>query len=199
MSTDNSTPNPFRDDSTPGTENPFRENPYLSPTVPGGGQAGYGLPSGRGMVGHVMVVSILMIVQGALEALVGGGLVVLGAVFPTMMQAEMRRGGGPPGGPSPEAMSWIMLAVYGGLGLLVLLGAVLHIWAGISNLKFRRRTLGIVALGVGLVSTFTCYCAPTSIALAVYGLVVYLSPQVAQAFTMGQAGKTRAEIDAAFR
>ena len=67
MSTDNSPSDPFRRDFASGTENPFRENPYLSPTTPGGSPAAYGAPSGRGMVGHVMVVSILMIVQARLE------------------------------------------------------------------------------------------------------------------------------------
>ncbi len=46
---------------------------------------------------------------------------------------------------------------------------------------------------------FTCYCAPTAIALGVYGLITYLNYEVAQAFVMGEAGRTREEILAAFR
>ncbi len=150
------------------------------------------------MVGHVQVVAILMMVQGALEALVGLGLVALGGFFPAMMQMEMDRGqAGPPPMPA-ETMSWMMLIIYGGMGLLVLIAAGLHIFAGIRTYMFRGRILGLVALGGGMVTVMTCYCAPTAIGLGVYGLITYLNPEVAQAFAMGEAGTSREDIRAAF-
>ena len=89
--------------------------------------------------------------------------------------------------------------VYGFLGLLVLSGAVLHILAGIRNYLFRSRMLGIVALIAGMVTTLiTCYCAPTAVALGVYGLVCYLNPEVTHVFGLVAAGKTKDEILGSF-
>ena len=149
------------------------------------------------MVGHVQVVAILMMVQGALEALVGLGLVALGGFFPAMMQMEMDQGQAGPQ-PMPAEMSWMMLIIYGGMGLLVLIAAGLHIFAGIRNYKFRGRVLGLVALGGGMVTVMTCYCAPTAIALGVYVLITYLNPEVVQAFAMGKAERSKEDILAVF-
>jgi hypothetical protein len=147
----------------------------------------------------VPIVAILMMVQGALEAVMGLGLVAMGGFFPVIMRMEAEQQG--PGAPPvpAETMSWMMLIIYGGLGLVVLVAAGLHIFAGIRNYKFRGRTLGLVALGGGMVTVMTCYCAPTAIGLGVYGLITYLNPEVAQAFAMGEAGTSREDILAAYR
>jgi hypothetical protein len=193
-----SSPQPASPASPFGQTNPFSDNPYASPPSAAAGSLPVGGPNrGRGMVGHVAVVAVLMMVQGGLELLMGLGLVVMGTVFPTMMRAQEMRGGAD--GPSPEMVGWMMLAIYGGLGVVTLIAAGLHIYAGLRNYRFRSRTLGIVALAGGMVTVFTCYCAPTSIALGVYGLITYLNYEVSQAFVMGEAGKTREEILAAFR
>jgi len=44
----------------------------------------------------------------------------------------------------------------------------------------------------------SCYCAPTSIALFVYGLIVYLNSDVATAFEMAEQGVSPKEIKATF-
>jgi hypothetical protein len=164
------------------------------------GQAGAAgpAPAGQGMVKHVTVICILMIIQGVLEALMGLGLVALGGFFPVMMQMEMQEVEPPPD-MSAEAVSWILLVTYGGLGVLTLIAAALHIIAGIRNYSFRNRVLGLVALAGGMVTMFTCYCAPTAVALGVYGLVTYLNPEVTQAFAMAESGRSRDEILGAFR
>jgi hypothetical protein len=196
-------PDPFSPQPTPvdsvfGTSNPFSDNPYVSPPSPAVGSfPPVGSSRGRGMVVHVPVVAVLMMVQGGLELLMGIGLVAMGGIIPVMMRMDEAQGGGD--GPPPEMVGWIMLGVYGGLGLLTLVAAGLHIFAGLRNYRFRRRTLGIVALAGGMVTVFTCYCAPTSIALGVYGLITYLNYEVGQAFLMGEGGKNREEILAAFR
>ena len=199
MSMDNST-NPFGPEGLPDSTNPFRDNPYQAPHATGLG-VGTGVPlsTGRGMVGHVPVVGILMIVQGALEAVVGVGLAAMAFVMPMMMKAELQRAGAPAGGPSPEQFQWIMGAVYGGMGLFLVALATLRIVAGLGNLKYRRRVLGLVSLLGGMATVFTCYCAPTAIGLAVYGLIVYFNPQVTQAFAMGQSGTSKDVIEATFR
>jgi hypothetical protein len=183
--------NPFAEN------NPFSDNPYASPPSNAGSFPPIGRAPSRSMVGHVPVVAILMMVQGGLEVLMGLGLVAMGGIFPVLMRMDEmpNRGEGPP----PEMVGWMMLAIYGGLGLLTLVAAGLHLFAGLRNYRFRSRTLGLVALGGGLVTVFTCYCAPTSIALAVYGLVTYLNPDVSQAFELGGAGKKRNEILAMLR
>lgn len=195
---------PYRSSFPGGDENPFRDNPYAAsdPTLgEKGGAPVVVMPAGnRGLVTHVPVVAVFMIVQGVLELIMGIGLIGLGFGMPLLMQEELKRN--PPGGngPSPEMMSWIFVGVYGFLGLLVLLGSALHIVAGIRNYGYRSRTLGIVALITGMATTLvTCYCAPTAIAIGVYGLVCYLNPSVTQAFQMVAAGKPKSEMLTWFR
>lgn len=140
---------------------------------------------GRGMVGHVPIVAWLLIVQGALEVAFGGfGLffVMLTLAIPEEVL------------PNRQALGWLM-------GLVSVPGFVcggLRILAGIYNRKFRRRTLGITALGLGLATIFTGYCAPTGIGLAIYGLIVYVNESVVAAFEMGDRGRSPSEIQAAF-
>ncbi len=178
--------------------NPFSDNPYADPQLPSDGMPGpHGVPMGRGMVGHVTLVSIMMIVQGALEIIVGLFMVGMGVSMPFVFRMQQGTQGLPPNFPA-ESMSWFLLIMYGGLGIVTLIAAGLHIAAGIRNYRFRNRTLGLVALIGGMVTVFTCYCAPTSIALGVYGLITYLNPEVGHAFAMGASGSTRSEILAIF-
>ena len=97
--------------------------------------------------------------------------------MPLIIQADPDFNDGP--GEMPMVF---MTIIYGAMGLGGFIPGLLHLVAGIRNLRYKGRTLGIVALGFGLAATMTCYCAPTSIALTVYGLIVYLNPAVAQVF-----------------
>jgi len=145
-------------------------------------------PGGRpepGLVRHVPIVAILLIVQGALEicfGLFGGAFMALVYLVPHEDLTNMR-----------------------GLGVILLILAIpvalcggVRITAGIYNLRFRRRGLGLIALGLGLLTLATGYCAPSAIALAVYGLIVYVNEPVIAAFQMAESGRTPAEIRAAF-
>jgi hypothetical protein len=198
MSTGNSPP----PDGFQGPGNPFGDNHYAAPPVPQGSLAAAPYPvapstAGRGMTRHVPVVAILMMVQGVLELLAGLGLMGMGVFMVFMVRTEhFQQGAG--GGPPPEQFGWIMLGMYGGMGLIALVAGGLHLFAGMRNYRFRSRTLGFVALGGGLAAIFICYCAPSAIALSVYGLITYVNPEVGQAFAMGDAGRTREEIFAAF-
>jgi hypothetical protein len=89
----------------------------------------------------------------------------------------------------------VFLLVVGTPGIVC---GALRIAAGFFNWSYRRRTLGMTALGVGLATIITGYCAPTAIALAIYGLIVYLNESVMAAFELGAQGRTKAEIQAAF-
>ncbi len=149
------------------------------------------VPPGGRMVGHVRVVAILMIIQGVFELLMGLGVIGMAFLMPGLMRAQMAQQETPPGGPSPETMGWIVTGVYVGFGLLVFCTAVLHIFAGVRNYGFRNRVLGIVALITGMMTTlFTCYCAPTAVALGIYGLICYLNSDVNRAFAQAGSGGT---------
>jgi hypothetical protein len=93
-----------------------------------------------------------------------------------------------------NVVSWI----YGGLGVVIGIIGLLNIIAGYRNFKFKGRVLGIVSLVAGLGTIFTCYCAPTSLALTIYGLIVYLNAPVAAAFRMGEEGYSGDEIAMTF-
>ena len=148
------------------------------------------------MVNHVIVLGILMIVQGALSTLCGLGAGAMAFVMPAIIKAQagIPPRPGMPAPAMPPEMEMIMLVMYGGAGIILLSTGILGIWAGIGIMKFRSRTLGIVAISAGLLGIFGCYCFPTAIALFIYGLIVFLNPQVKQAFEMGQQGYTSADI-----
>ncbi len=142
-------------------------------------------PLGRGLVGHVPLVAIGLIVQGALELLLGVFLLLLGLTFMVAKDKELE-GMAPIGG--------LML----GFAIPSLGCGFVRVIAGYYNLRYRRRGLGMAALGLGLLTMITFYCAPTSIGLAVYGLIVYLNESVAAAFAMAESGKSTIDIQAAF-
>jgi hypothetical protein len=159
------------------------------PPPPGGYQGGGypPLPPRRsGYVGQVTVVAILMIVQGTLVSLIGLLCMIAG---PAMFSLS---------GSSHQAEEERVIALFGGIYILfggLLLGTGgLNIAAGIKNLKYRSRTLGIVALCIGGLAMFTCYCAPTAIGLMIYGLIIYLNQDVSRAFEMGEQGASQDQI-----
>ena len=142
---------------------------------------------GRGLVGHVPIVAMLLIVQGVLEMGLGGiylGISALTFVLPADAFIGM----------DPQFIAVLLLVV----GVPGIVCGALRIAAGWFNWSFRRRKLGMTALAVGLVAMVTGYCAPTAIALAIYGLIVYVNESVAAAFELGSQGRTKAEIQAAF-
>ncbi|CAN5815146.1 hypothetical protein BH09MYX1_BH09MYX1_44090 [soil metagenome] len=135
---------------------------------------------------QIKVVAILLIVQGALELIMGGFFCIMGPVMMSVMSAAPppSSGGAPP--PPPEVFAGIYIA----MGLPTAIAGILRIVSGIYNVRLRARTLGYVALGAGLLSMASCYCAPTSIALGVYGLIVFLNAKSGEAFAMVESGMT---------
>jgi len=147
-------------------------------------------PQEPGLVSHVRIVAILMIVQGVLDILMGLFLGGMGTFMGTFMREAMQNDPNlqQQPGPSPEVMAGVMTGFYVGFGVLLLVVGVLQAYAGLRNYNFKSRTLGIVALISGVVTIFTCYCAPTSIALCIYGLIVYFNNSVASAFQLASQG-----------
>jgi hypothetical protein len=143
------------------------------------------------MVPQVQVVSILMIVNGALVSLMGLLLSVVGPALFFILQAEQRHGRPPP---QDEAALRIISVIYVVLGAVVLAAGVLNVVAGIRALRFRNRALVLVALFCNVVPLLTCYCSITSLGLMIYGLIVFFNADVARAFELAAEGVPPEEI-----
>ena len=154
--------------------------------------------TGYGWVQQVRVVAILNCVQGGLECLMGLFTGGIGVFFAMMLQAERNNPGNRNNGGPPAGMEWVFGGVYLGIGLVVLAAGILRLYAGYRNFWYRGRILGIVSMVCGMVSVFGCYCAPTSIAMIIYGLIVFLNPAVQAAFQMGEQGTSSDAILNAF-
>jgi hypothetical protein len=142
-------------------------------------------PLGRGMVGHVPIVAMLMVVQGVLEIAFGAMCLFFAAIMQWTPDEDL-----------DQVRNLVPFIVVFSIPALVC--GALRIVAGCFNYFFRRRMLGMVALAFGLFTMMTAYCAPTSIALAIYGLIVLFSESVIAAFDMARRGHSVAEINAAF-
>jgi hypothetical protein len=147
--------------------------------------------TGYGSVSQVRIVSVLNGVQGALEIPMGLMWVAGGVFLPMMMRMEKERN---PGNAPPDEFLWTISGVYLVMGTLTLAFGGLRIFAAVSNYRYKRRTLGIVSLILGLASMLSCYCAPTGIGVLVYGLIVLLNPAVKAAFAMGEQGLSSDQI-----
>ena len=178
--------------------NPFAAPKPSGPSPPnfGGRPPEYAQP-GLGYVRQIPILAVMTIVQGALlsvAALVATGYAIFFAVMPQMVPPNERAG------MQPEAevtLFWISIGTFV-VAAVFLAIAVLHIIAGIRNLKYRGRTLTITAWSLGLLTAITCYCGPTSVGLAIWGLIVFLNPAVASAFNMAESGMSTREIDNQF-
>jgi hypothetical protein len=165
------------------------ENPYSAPRSEAPAEDAF-VRSSR-WVRHVGFLAAAQMVVGALEALLG----IAGTAMGVLIAVAVGRG--VPGAAGvPPATLWMGAGFYLAIGLAGLATGGLRIFAGIRNLKYRGRVLGIVALSLGLLTAVTVFCAPTSIALLIYGLIVYLDSDVAKAFDMGNQGLPPHEIRA---
>ena len=178
-------------------------NPYQAPSFDPKHFQDYATPfpppqnTGFGWVQQVRVVAILNCVQGGLECLMGTFASGMGIFVSIMLQMERRNPNIPNNGP-PPGMEWLIGGVYLVIGVAVLAAGILRIYAGLQNFRYRKRVLGIVSFFCGLVSMIGCYCAPTSIGMLIYGLIVYLNPAVQAAFEMGDKGTPTDAIFTAF-
>jgi hypothetical protein len=143
------------------------------------------------MVHQVPVVAILQIVLGGLELLAAFALIGFAVFMPPLMANLDQDSKTPP--PPEELLRWIE-GMYSAMGGTLAVLAVLRIFAGATAFWFRGRIFMLASLGGGLLSALTCYCAPFSIGLAIYGLVVMLNPGVVKAYQMAGAGVSAADI-----
>ncbi len=143
-------------------------------------------PISRSIVSQVRVIAILLIVHGAILVAASIFYFIFAAIMPTFLANQPQGMPQQPNGPTPQQMSWILVVTYSVMGAAAVIPGLLQLYAGIRNLSLKGRTLGIIALISGCVSVLTCYCAPTSIALLVYGLIIYLNPSAQEAFRLGE-------------
>lgn len=195
MSADN--PNPFSDPFNDPKPNPSAPNPYQSPNFTD--QPAYSSGPGDGnwlnpaILTQQRVVAILMIVQGVMSSLMGVFLIVMAIALPIMIEMDQQRNNFNGGGPPPEAR-WIILGIYGAIGLCNLIPGLLQVYAGIQGIRLRNHTLGVIALGAGALTIVSCYCFITSLALLIYGLIIYLHDTTRRAFELAKDGRTFDEI-----
>lgn len=173
-------------------------NPFASPRETNEWQTGgdYGGLPGRGLVGQVRVLAVLMIVQGVLEIVMGliyAGYIVL---WVTMMQEliEQQQAQQPEGAPGVEVMLPIIIGVSLAFMVAGVVPGALRVYAGFRSYQFKSRTLALASHVLGFLPICTVYCAPTAIALSVYGLIVHLNPSVRQACAWADGGLSADDI-----
>jgi hypothetical protein len=115
--------------------------------------------------------------QGALELFGGVALFVVGTDSDT-------------GPPTTTYQRWLLAA---GPPLLLVCGAV-KAFAAMRNRRFRGRRIGIVALWSAVPSAVAWFCAPSGLALLVYGSIVYRDRLSREAFALGESGKSPQEV-----
>lgn len=155
--------------------------PSSYPETAGFRDLGPAAASGPGLINQLGVLGVLLIVQAVLELLLGLMLVGTGAMF--YFVADVKKMLGPGFGAAVAA---------GGAFIVVI--ACLRLAAGVATLSGQGRMFAIVVLLFGLATVPTTYCAPTSIALAIYGLWVLVNEAVIEAYGMAQRGKSWAEV-----
>ena len=180
------------------SKNPYAAPGQSNPTPPNFGRRPpeHGRP-GRGYVGQIPILAIMTIVQGALLIMMGVACIGYGifiAKMPEFMPPEERARMQADTSGSLEIIS----AVGIGLGILILIIAVMHFIAGIRNLSYRGRIFTVVTWLLGLLASITCYCGPTSVGLAIWGMIVFLNPAVASAFKMAEEGMNKKDIPSQF-
>ena len=157
-------------------------NPYQTPAADG--------LQRRGMVGHVRPLAILMIVQGAFEAPMGLYISAFSFMISDLIRGA-QRDSLPEGETGPYWSSPVYLLA---IGAITTVAGGLHIYAGWRVFLFRARALGIVALAWGCLTVFSCYCAPSAVALALYGLIVLRNAETKIAFQSRGAASSAGSI-----
>ena len=125
-------------------------------------------------------IATFFIVHGALD-LAAGLLCLMGAFA----------GSSPGSGEPREPWSPAVLAV---TALLLLGFGVLRIWAGVRNRRYRSRTLGVVAMSLGMLDPLVWSCTLVFLAMSVLGLVAYLGQEGTKVFEWGEAGCSVEEV-----
>ena len=137
---------------------------------------------GASKVGQLKILGTLLIVHGGLlacMALVGLFGIGMTGTFAAQVARDPVAQNGPMGA---EGVGYMLYAIYGTIAVIAVILGPLQILAGIGALRQRGRKLILVALIGGLAALITVYCAPTAIALSVWGLILLNRADVVKAF-----------------
>lgn len=175
------------------------QNPFSSPAPSYGlAQPGHDKRQpGLGYVRQIPILGIVTIVQGvllALMALICTGYGIFFAFFFEEIIPEADRAQMQAGAPPLEIIGAIAI----GIGVFIFIISALNFIAGIRALRYRGRRFIIVTWFLGLIASLTMYCAPTSIGLAIWGLIVFFNPAVKSAFDMVENGMDKKEVERQF-
>lgn len=162
------------------------DNPYRMPSTPVAITPILQL----GIVRQVPTLGVLMAVQGGLVCAVGLLLVGVGFMFPFLLEMQAQQPGAVP---PPGGVEILMLAVYAGMGMLLLVVGGLTIYSGIRVYRFQSRVMAMVMLGAGFLTIMSCYCLPTAIALAIFGFIVLTKTPVIHAFRIAEGSRMTAD------
>lgn len=180
--------NPYADTRVQGSRSSDFANPYAPLTDLQGSLAPVPGSNDVGMVNQVTIVGILQIVMGCMELFLGALLVFYAFLFSFVMPNQ-------PGAqaPPPQVMFWVSvgLAI---VAAVVLFLATLRIIAGIYSFWFRGRIIMFISLIAGFLTSLTFYCAPFSVGLGIYGLIVMMHPGVRKAYEMAKQGMVAGQI-----
>jgi hypothetical protein len=130
-------------------------------------------------LGQVRLVAAFSIAHGVILLLVALMYLLVGGMF--LAAPELRTPQGPDD--PPVEMIFGLIAM---LALVHLIPAILQIVAGIQLFRVRGRWLALIAFVSGVGTFMGCYCIPTSVALAIWGMVVLGNAQVRAAFEARQ-------------
>ncbi len=137
---------------------------------------------GASKAGQLKILGILLIVHGGLllfMALVGVAGVGMTGAITAQMAGDPSLANNPMGA---EGLGYMLYAVYGLIGVVALVLGPLQIWAGICAMRRRGRRVIFAALVGGLAALITVYCGPTTLVLAIWGLILLSRDDVRRAF-----------------
>ncbi len=172
-------------------------NPYAANATPQAAPAPTASGLLPGMLPQLPVVAVLIMVQGGLEILGGFFAIFYALAMPTLMTTMPRQGANPPPVPPQTVLDGMFYAGLIYAVVLFALGAARMV-AGVKMLRYRSYIFVIATLLSGLMTLFTCYCFPTALVLAIYGMILLLNPSVRAAFDLAQDGRTPQQVRAMF-
>ncbi|HEY8432839.1 MAG TPA: B-box zinc finger protein [Sandaracinaceae bacterium] len=141
------------------------------------------LATGR-FVAQIPAFGIALMVHGGITAATG----LYYAVFGGFLALEWARVPSEPSDALPidALFESLFFGVAALMGLVHFVPGALQMWAGWRVRTYRSRRLAILALVAGLVAGIGCYCAPTSIGMLVWGLVILMERDVRERFAAAE-------------
>lgn len=129
------------------------------------------------MAVHFVTLFALLLVQGVVEFIMGSALVCASLSRGFLMQAREE---------PPFLHEGTVTGIYTAIGAVCIAAGVMRVLASIDVLRGKRRVFILAATVFGLVTSFTCYCAPTSLLLAIYAFAVLHTKEGRGVFLISQ-------------